>query len=122
MHATSTQRAVVEPGGDQVVAHVGLHALGAFADAARPRCQALSARIPLSERSVVPLHDRGKVLVHADAGAWPAAARAVADIEYLRAEGVAVRPASARTRRSIAPSAANLRSSRRSPRAEGGIR
>ena len=63
MHATSTQRAVVEPGGDQVVAHVGLHALGAFADQLGLG-QALSARIPLRSARL-PLHDRGKVLVHA---------------------------------------------------------
>ena len=33
MHVTSTVRARIEPGGDGVVAHVGLHALGRFADA-----------------------------------------------------------------------------------------
>ena len=32
MNATSTRNVVVEAGGTQVVGHVGLHALGAFAD------------------------------------------------------------------------------------------
>ena len=32
MHVTSTTRARVETGGEGVVAHVGLHALGRFAD------------------------------------------------------------------------------------------
>ena len=32
MNATSTRSVVVEAGGTQVVGHVGLHALGAFAD------------------------------------------------------------------------------------------
>jgi hypothetical protein len=45
MQTISTRRVVVEPGGDQVAAHVGLHALGAFADQLGLRV-ALSARIP----------------------------------------------------------------------------
>jgi hypothetical protein len=32
VNANSTRRVVVEPGGTGVVAHVGLHALGCFAD------------------------------------------------------------------------------------------
>ena len=32
MNANSTRNVVVESGGTQVVAHVGLHALGSFAD------------------------------------------------------------------------------------------
>jgi hypothetical protein len=32
MNANSTRTVVVEAGGTQVVGHVGLHALGAFAD------------------------------------------------------------------------------------------
>ena len=32
MQSTSVRRAVVEPGGSGVVAHVGLHAIGTFAD------------------------------------------------------------------------------------------
>jgi inactivated superfamily I helicase len=32
MHGNSTRRLVVASGGDHVVGHVGLHALGAFAD------------------------------------------------------------------------------------------
>jgi hypothetical protein len=49
---------VVEGGGEQVVAHVGLHALGSFADRLGLG-DALSARIlPSSER--LPLHDRAR--------------------------------------------------------------
>jgi hypothetical protein len=35
VNGNSTVAVVVEGGGDQVVAHVGLHALGAFADRLR---------------------------------------------------------------------------------------
>lgn len=57
MHVTSTTRARIETGGDGVVAHVGLHLLGRFADALGLGA-ALSARIvPTGER--FPLHDRG---------------------------------------------------------------
>jgi hypothetical protein len=52
----------VEPGGAGVVAHVGLHALGAFADHLGLG-DALSARIPPAGERLT-LHDRGKVLVH----------------------------------------------------------
>ena len=66
MQVTSTTRARIETGGDGVVAHVGLHALGRFADTLGLGA-ALSARIvPAGER--FPLHDRGKVLVHAENG------------------------------------------------------
>lgn len=51
---------VVDAGGDQVVAHVGLHALGAFADRVGLG-EALAARIPATGEGL-PLHDRGKVL------------------------------------------------------------
>jgi len=63
MHANSTRRVVVESGGDQVVSHVGLHALGAFADRLGLG-DALSARMPMTGKRVA-LHDRGKVLVQA---------------------------------------------------------
>jgi hypothetical protein len=60
MHSTSTNRVSVEPGGAGVVAHVGLHALGAFADRLGLG-HLLSSRItPRGER--LPVHDRGKVL------------------------------------------------------------
>jgi hypothetical protein len=56
MNATSARRVVVESGGDQVVSHVGLHALGTFADQLGLG-NALSARIPVGPRPLV--HDRG---------------------------------------------------------------
>jgi hypothetical protein len=80
MQATSVRRVVVEPGGDQVAAHVGLHALGAFADQLGLGTT-LSARIPTSGK----LHDRGKVLVH-QMLVLAGGGESCADIEYLRAE------------------------------------
>lgn len=83
MHVTSTTRARIETGGDGVVAHVGLHALGRFADAVGLGA-ALSARIvPSGER--FPLHDRGKVLVHAMLTLAGGGA-ACSDVEFLRAQ------------------------------------
>lgn len=61
MDATSTRRVVVEPGGTGVVAHVGLHALGAFADRLGLG-DVLSSAIPWRGGGL-PVHDRGKVLV-----------------------------------------------------------
>ena len=55
MQAASVRRVVVEPGGDQVAAHVGLHALGAFADQLALGA-ALSARVRFAGRRL-PLHD-----------------------------------------------------------------
>lgn len=83
MQTTSTRRVVVEPGGDQVAAHVGLHALGAFADALGLGA-ALSERIPVSGKRL-PLHDRGKVLVH-QMLVLAGGGESCADIEYLRVE------------------------------------
>jgi hypothetical protein len=83
MNATSTRRVVVEPGGDQVAAHVGLHALGAFADQLRLGA-GLSARIPTTGKRQ-PLHDRGKVLVH-QMLVLAGGGESSADIEYLRVE------------------------------------
>jgi hypothetical protein len=57
---TSAVRVKVEAGGSGVVAHVGLHALGGFADRLG-LADALSSRI--RSRSTRALHDRGKVLV-----------------------------------------------------------
>jgi Transposase DDE domain group 1 len=83
MHVTSTTRARIETGGDGVVAHVGLHALGRFADALGLGA-ALSARIvPSGER--FPLHDRGKVLVHAML-TLAGGGDACSDVEVLRAQ------------------------------------
>ena len=83
MHVTSTTRARIETGGDGVVAHVGLHALGRFADAVGLGA-ALSARmVPSGER--FPLHDRGKVLVHAML-TLAGGGDACSDVEFLRAQ------------------------------------
>jgi hypothetical protein len=74
---------VVEGGGDQVVAHVGLHALGAFADRLGLG-DALSARVPFDgERA--PVHDRGKVLTQAML-MLAGGGEACSDIEHLRAQ------------------------------------
>ena len=83
MQTTSTVPVVVASGGDQVVGHVGLHALGDFADRLGLGDR-LSASIPISgERS--PLHDRGKVLVHS-ALMLAGGGESCADIEHLRAQ------------------------------------
>ena len=88
MNSNSTVSVVVEGGGDQVVAHVGLHALGAFADRLGLG-DSLSAAIPISgERA--PLHDRGKVLVQAML-MLAGGGEACADIEHLRVAARSVR-------------------------------
>ncbi len=62
MNGNSTRKVSVEAGGKGVVAHVGLHALGAFADRFGLG-DSLSAKVPWTgERA--PGHDRGKVLTH----------------------------------------------------------
>jgi hypothetical protein len=83
MNGSSTARVKVEAGGDQVVGHVGLHALGAFADGLGLG-DALSARIVAIHRRL-PLHDRGKVLVHAML-MLASGGECCADIEHLRTE------------------------------------
>ena len=83
MHGNSTRRLVVASGGDRVVGHVGLHALGAFADRLGLG-NALSSRIPpRGER--MPLHDRGKVLVQSML-MLAGGGESCADIEHLRAQ------------------------------------
>jgi len=83
MHGNSAVSLVVEPGGTQVVAHVGLHALGRFADRLGLG-DALSARVPWTgERA--PLHDRGKLLVHSML-MLAGGGECCADIEHLRAQ------------------------------------
>ena len=85
MNATSTTKLKVEMGGEGVVAHVGLHALGRFADRLG-LADLLSARIPImSER--LPVHDRGKVLVQAML-MMAGGGEACSDIEKLRAQPV----------------------------------
>ena len=81
MNANSTVPVVVEGGGEQVVAHVGLHALGSFADRLRVG-DALATRIP---RPGVVFHDRGKVLVQAML-MLAGGGEACSDIERLRSQ------------------------------------
>ena len=83
MNANSAVRVKVERGGDQVVAHVGLHALGSFADRLGMG-DLLSRRIPITGERL-PLHDRGKVLVHAML-MLAGGGEACSDIEHLRAQ------------------------------------
>ena len=83
MDGNSTRNVVVEDGGEQVVAHVGLHSLGQLADRLGLG-SALSAAIPWKGPGV-PVHDRGTVLaqmmlVLAGGG------ECCADIEHLRAQ------------------------------------
>ena len=83
MNGNSTRRVRIEAGGEGVVAHVGLHALGALADRLGLG-DALSARIPpAGER--LPVHDRGKVLVQAML-MLAGGGESCADIEALRAQ------------------------------------
>ena len=83
MNGNSTVQVVVEGGGDQVVAHVGLHALGAFADRLGLG-DSLSARIPMTGERL-PLHDRGKVLVQTIL-MLAGGGEACTDIEHLRSQ------------------------------------
>lgn len=83
MHFTSTSRVCVESGGTGVAAHVGLHALGSFADRIGLGAS-LSKRIePTGERQ--PLHDRGKVLVQM-ALVLAGGGESCSDIEHLRVQ------------------------------------
>jgi hypothetical protein len=84
VNGNSTVAVRVEGGGEQVVAHVGLHALGAFADRLGLG-DCLSGRIPVGGERL-PLHDRGKVLVQAML-MLAGGGEACADIEHLRAQG-----------------------------------
>ena len=81
MNGISASHVIVEPGGTGVVAHVGLHALGCFADR-MGLGDSLSARIPLTGERL-PVHDRGKVLVHS-ALMLAGGGESCADIEHLR--------------------------------------
>ncbi len=83
MHGNSTVSVVVEGAGKGVVAHVGLHALGAVADRLGLG-DSLSARIPVTGERL-PLHDRGKVLSQAML-MLAGGGEACADIEQLRSQ------------------------------------
>ena len=65
MNGNSTRRVKVETGGTGVVAHVGLHAVGSFADRLGLG-DALSGAV-VWRGPGVPVHDRGKVLTQAAA-------------------------------------------------------
>jgi hypothetical protein len=81
VNANSTVAVVVDGGGEQVVAHVGLHALGSFADR-------LGLGASLSESVPQPrfrVHDRGKVLVQAML-MLAGGGEACSDIERLRVQ------------------------------------
>ena len=83
VNGNSVRRVRIEAEGDGVVAHVGLHALGALADRLGLG-GALSARIPpRGER--LPVHDRGKVVVQAML-MLAGGGEACSDIEPLRAQ------------------------------------
>jgi hypothetical protein len=84
VNGTSTRRVVVEPRGTGVVAHVGLHALGAFADRLGLG-DALSSAIPWRGGGF-PVHDRGKVLVQM-ALILAGGSESCLDIEHLRVGG-----------------------------------
>ncbi len=90
MNANSTVSVVVEAGGDQVVAHVGLHALGSLADRLGLG-HALSARIALTGEGRKP-HDRGKVLTQAML-MLAGGGESCADIEHLRSQEALFGPA-----------------------------
>ena len=81
MQITSTNRVKVEPAGAGVVAHVGLHALGAFADRLGLPALLSSRIVPRGER--LPAHDRGKVLTQM-ALVIAGGGESCADIEHLR--------------------------------------
>lgn len=83
VNANSALSAVVEGSGTGVVAHVGLHALGSFADRLGLG-DSLSARIPITGERL-PLHDRGKVLTQAML-MLAGGGEACANIERLRAQ------------------------------------
>lgn len=105
MQATSALKVQIEAGGDGAVGHVGLHALGAFADHLGVPA-ALSAVIPWAgERA--PVHDRGKVVTHAML-MLAGGGNSCADVEHLRVEGrlfgsVASDSTTYRTLRAISP-------------------
>lgn len=83
MDGNSTLRVKVEAGDRQVVAHVGLHALGAFADRLGFG-EHLSGQIGWAgERA--PVHDRGTVLTQAML-MLAGGGESVADIEHLRTQ------------------------------------
>ena len=84
MNANSTRDVIVEAGGDQVVGHVGLHALGAFADRLGVG-ETLSEAIGWNGPGT-PTHDRGKVLTQTML-MLAGGGESCADIETLAPQG-----------------------------------
>lgn len=84
MNANSTENVVVEAGGTQVVGHVGLHALGSFADRLRVG-ETLSEAVGWNG-SGTPVHDRGRVLVQTML-MLAGGGESCADIEALASQG-----------------------------------
>ena len=84
MNANSTRNVIVEAGGTQVVGHVGLHALGAFADRLSVG-ETLSGAVGWSGPGT-PVHDRGRVLTQAML-MLSGGGESCADIEALGSQG-----------------------------------
>jgi hypothetical protein len=84
MNANSTRVVVVEGAGDQVVGHVGLHALGRFADRLGVG-EALSGAVGWAGGGK-PVHDRGRVLTQAML-MLAGGGESCADIESLASQG-----------------------------------
>ena len=84
MNATSTRNVSVEAGGTQVVGHVGLHALGRFADRLSVG-EALSGAIGWRGAGT-PVHDRGRVVTQAML-MLAGGGESCADIEALASQG-----------------------------------
>jgi len=84
VNATSTVSVRVEGGGEQVVAHVGLHALGSFADRLSLG-EELSAAVAAGGDQRLLGHDRGKVLTQVML-MLAGGGECCGDIEYLRAQ------------------------------------
>jgi hypothetical protein len=83
--SSCTAGVVVEGAGTGAVAHVGLHALGSFADRLEVG-HSLSEAVPWTgERA--PVHDRGKVITQAML-MLAGGGEACTDIEHLRAQGL----------------------------------
>lgn len=109
MNGISTRNVKIETAAAGMVGHVGLHALGAYADQIELG-RALSARIagPSGERPW--LHDRGKVLVHAMFTLAGAATRSTMSSTCVRS-----RACSGRWRRTRLSAACSATSSTRRP-------
>ena len=84
VNATSTVSVRVEGGGEQVVAHVGLHALGRFGDRLGLG-EELSAAVTAGGDQRLVSHDRGKVLTQVMV-MLAGGGECCADIEYLRSQ------------------------------------